>query len=75
MDRTNDAGKTLLWQALQGHFPEYLIETVRSVSNAQSKQEIVEAVERAVSHGATSGTDALVGLVFGFEGDPHGLFL
>ncbi len=68
MDRTNDAGKTLLWQALHGRFPSYLIEAVRSVSEAKGRQEIDEAVERAVSHGATSGTDALVGFVFSREG-------
>jgi hypothetical protein len=73
MNRTNDAGKTLLWQALQGHFPEYLIETVRSVSDAKGKQEIVDAVERAVGDGATSGTDALVGFVSCFERDPNDL--
>ena len=48
-----------MWQALQGHFPEYLIEAVRSVSDAEGKQKIVDAVERAVGRGATSGTDAL----------------
>jgi len=69
INRTSDAGKTLLWQALQGHFPEYLIEMVRSVSDAEGKQEIVDAVERAVGCGATSGTDALVGFVFCFERD------
>jgi hypothetical protein len=68
MNRTNDAGKTLLWQALQGHFPEYLIESVRSVSHAKGKQEIVDAVERAVGRGATSGTDALAGFLFSMEG-------
>jgi hypothetical protein len=67
-DRTNDSGKTLLWQALQGHFPQYLIETVRSISDAEGKQEIAEAVERAVSRGATSGTDALTGFLFSMEG-------
>jgi len=68
MNRTNDAGKTLLWQALQGRFPGYLLEAVRSVSDAEEKQEIVEAVERAVGHGATSGTDALTGFLFSIEG-------
>ena len=68
MNRTNDAGKTLLWQALQGHFPGYLIEAVRSVSDAEGKQEIVDAVERAVGRGATSGTDALTGFLFSVEG-------
>jgi len=68
MERTNDAGKTLLWQAIQGRFPNYLIETVRSLSEAKGKEGIEDAVERAVSRGATSGTDALVGLVFSLQG-------
>jgi hypothetical protein len=68
MDRTNDAGKTLLWQALRGRFPQYLIEMVRSVSDARGTQEIVNAVEKAVSRGATSGTDALTGFLFSVEG-------
>lgn len=75
MDSTNAAGKTLLWQALQGHFPNYLIETVRSISDAEGEQDIQDAVECAVGCGATSGTDALVGFVFRFEGDLHGLSL
>jgi len=68
MDRTNDAGKTLLWQALQGRFPNYLIETLRSVADARGTQEVGDAVERAVSCGATSGTDALTGFLFTMEG-------
>jgi len=68
MDRTNDAGKTLLWQALQGRFPNYLIETLRSVADARGTQEVGDAVERAVSCGATSGTDALTGFLFSVEG-------
>jgi hypothetical protein len=67
IDRTSDAGKTLLWQALQGRFPNYLIETVRSVSDARGAQEIEDAVERAVGRGATSGTDALTGFLFSME--------
>jgi hypothetical protein len=68
MSRTNDAGKTLLWQALQGHFPGYLIETLRSVSDAEGKQGIVAAVDKAVGRGATSGTDALTGFLFFVQG-------
>lgn len=71
MDRTNDAGKTLLWQALQGRFPNYLIETVRSVSDARGSQDIADAVERAVGRGATSGTDALTGFLFSLERPPR----
>jgi hypothetical protein len=68
LNRTNDAGKTLLWQALQGRFPNYLIETLRSVSDAGGKQDIVNAVEKAVGRGATSGTDALAGFLYSMEG-------
>jgi Protein of unknown function (DUF2877) len=68
IDRTNDAGKTLLWQALHGHFPEYLIETLRAVSKAKGRQEIMDAVEGAVGRGATSGTDVLTGFLFSMEG-------
>ena len=68
MNRTNDAGKTLLWQALDGRFPNYLIEMVRSVSKAEASHDITEAVERAVSRGASSGTDALTGFLFSMEG-------
>jgi hypothetical protein len=41
---------------------------VRTVSDAGGKQEIVDAVEKAVSCGATSGTDALTGFLFSMEG-------
>jgi hypothetical protein len=68
INRTNDAGKTLLWQALHRHFPGYLIETLRSVSDAKGEREISDAVEQAVGHGATSGTDALTGFLFSMEG-------
>jgi hypothetical protein len=68
INRTNDAGKTLLWQALHGHFPAYLIETLRAVSGAKGREEIMDAVARAVSCGATSGTDALTGFLFSMEG-------
>ncbi|MGE5841763.1 MAG: DUF2877 domain-containing protein [Deltaproteobacteria bacterium] len=68
VNKTNDAGRTLLWQALQGRFPNYLIQALRSVSESKSKQEIAEAVERAANRGATSGTDALTGFLFSVEG-------
>jgi hypothetical protein len=73
LNRTSDAGKTLLWQALQGRFPSYLIKTVRAVSRAKGRAEIDDAVERAVRRGATSGTDALTGFVFSLEKGCWGL--
>jgi len=68
LNRTNDAGKTLLWQALQGHFPGYLIEMLRSVSDAEGQEEVATAVGISVRCGETSGTDALTGFLFAMEG-------
>lgn len=62
LDRTTSGGKTLLWQALQRHFPYYLIEAARGLARAHSLEEMIRVVLTAVSHGETSGTDALVGL-------------
>jgi len=63
-EKTTHGGRTLLWQALQAHFPYYLIEAARGLAYATTADEITNVVGRAVSHGETSGTDALVGLLF-----------
>lgn len=68
LNRTNHAGRTLLWQALQGHFPGYLIEMVRSLSDAKGREEVAGVVERSVRCGETSGTDALTGFLLFMEG-------
>ena len=62
--KTNDAGRTLLWQALQGHFPCYLTEALKGLVKAKSLRAIGKVVSRAVAHGETSGTDALAGMVW-----------
>jgi hypothetical protein len=64
LTRTNDAGRTLLLQALQGYFPNYLLSVVKKLGKAQTEEKTADAVAAAVSHGETSGTDALVGLWF-----------
>jgi hypothetical protein len=61
---TSDGGRTLLYQILEGHFPSYLIEVAKNLGKAQTEEEMADAVALAVSHGETSGTDALVGLWF-----------
>jgi hypothetical protein len=61
---TNDGGRTLLYQTLLGCFPNYLISVAKNLGNAQAMGDVADAVRRAVSHGETSGTDALVGLLF-----------
>jgi hypothetical protein len=61
---TNDGGRTLLYQTLLGCFPNYLISVAKNLGKAQAMADTADAVRRAVSHGETSGTDALVGLWF-----------
>lgn len=63
-DKINYGGRSLLWQALQGHFPYYLVDAVRGFAMAQHFDGMMKGVEEAVDHGETSGTDALVGLLF-----------
>jgi hypothetical protein len=64
LGKTNDAGRTLLYLALRGHFPFYLREVVQQASIAKDYEQMREAVSAAVMHGGTSGTDALTGLVW-----------
>jgi len=64
LTRTNDGGRTLLYQTLLGYFPNYLISVAKNLGKAQAMGDMAGAVRRAVSHGETSGTDALVGLWF-----------
>jgi hypothetical protein len=67
LEKTNDAGRTLLTLALRGHFPAYLVKAVKGVSRAKNSGEIREAFSAAISQGETSGTDALTGLVWYLE--------
>jgi hypothetical protein len=64
LTRTNDGGRTLLYQTLLGYFPNYLISVAKNLGKAQAMGDMAGVVRRAVSHGETSGTDALVGLWF-----------
>jgi hypothetical protein len=64
LGKTNDGGRSLLYQVLKGQFPSYLIETAAGLAAARDQDGIVRAVARAVSHGETSGTDTLSGLLW-----------
>jgi hypothetical protein len=62
LDGTTSAGRTLLWQALQGYFPSYMIKRAKALAAARNDREVLEQVCMTLSHGKTSGTDSLVGL-------------
>ncbi len=62
-NQTTDAGRTLIWLALKGRFPGYLLDAVEGLANARTPADIFKAVSAAVGCGKTSGTDALVGLL------------
>jgi hypothetical protein len=64
LGKTNCGGKTLLKQALLGHFPAYLREVSRGLSQASNLEEMRKVVIKVGTHGETSGTDASVGLLW-----------
>ena len=63
LSTTTLAGATLLALACAKSFPTYLVRFVRHLTESRTS-DIEEAVRRAVDHGATSGTDALVGFLW-----------
>jgi hypothetical protein len=76
LERTNLAGRTLLWQALQGVFPASLLALARCVSGAQTATEtpmgsndtdFEQCLVRVLAQGHTSGTDTVVGLLWYLE--------
>ncbi|MQY76321.1 MAG: DUF2877 domain-containing protein [Spirochaeta sp.] len=64
LSKTAYSGRTLLWLALQGSFPHYLINAARALAAAAGLADIKLAVRSAALHGATSGSDALAGLLW-----------
>ena len=59
---TTPPGRALLSAALEGHFPAYLLDMVARLDRPEQAHAVVD---RARGHGATSGIDALSGLVWG----------
>jgi hypothetical protein len=64
LGRTNSAGRTLLWLALRGHFPAFMLRAARELLAAGSPEQMRPAVLRAAAHGESSGSDALAGLLW-----------
>jgi hypothetical protein len=76
LERTTLAGRTLLWQALQGAFPAYLLALARCFGGAQAtsmaspgsdEADFEPCLVRILAHGHTSGTDAVVGFLWYLE--------
>ncbi len=64
LSKTSYGGRALLWLALQGSFPNYLIHTARGLAGAVCLDDMELVVKTAMLHGATSGSDALSGLLW-----------
>jgi hypothetical protein len=73
---TTAAGRTLLWQALQGRFPAYLLELARGFCRRPAatpmhrhsvEADLTWCLQRVLAHGHTSGTDAVVGFLWYLE--------
>ncbi len=64
LDRTTAAGRSLLTGALAGVPPRYLCALVEALAEpCAGDDELVDAVESALSHGASSGRDAVDGFL------------
>jgi len=64
LGRTTATGRSLLTGALAGVPPRYLCALVEALAEpCASDDELVDAVESALSHGASSGRDAVDGFL------------
>ena len=61
LDKTTPGGRTLLSLVLKNSFPEYLRAFASALSYAGGAKKIESAVSLALTHGSTSGSDALAG--------------
>ncbi len=66
--KTSPAGRTLLYQCLQGQFPELYLEFARAFVSG-SKDMTEQAATAVTRHGATSGFDALFGFYTRLAGE------
>lgn len=67
LQTTNDGGKTLIWQAIQGRFPKYLLHVAKNCIKAKTAKEMLNIIQDASGYGHTSGIDALTGLLLYFK--------
>jgi len=61
LELTTAPGRTMLYGALRGSFPAYILNYLKEMERADSEKEILISMERAARHGATSGRDCLAG--------------
>lgn len=64
LPKTTPPGRNLLWLALEGHFPAYLLDLARAVDEDSPAAPLEAAVPATLGHGETSGTDSSVGLLW-----------
>jgi hypothetical protein len=75
LGRTTPGGRTLLSLALKDSYPDYLRRLAEDLCRKRDEDGVRDAVRRAASFGETSGTDAMVGLLWSLCGgklDPPG---
>lgn len=61
LEKTTAPGRTLLFAALRGSFPAFILSYLEQIDKARSDGEIVTAARAAAKHGSTSGRDCLAG--------------
>ncbi len=61
LGKTTYAGRTMLFQALKGSFPAYLLTYLEEIASSRNTIDIFSAASKAAEHGSTSGLDTLAG--------------
>jgi len=61
LNKTSYAGRSLLYLALEGSFPAYLLSFINNLSIIRNENDFLRTVKDAAEHGSTSGLDSLAG--------------
>ncbi|MBN2657588.1 MAG: DUF2877 domain-containing protein [Spirochaetales bacterium] len=67
LEKTTAPGRTMLYAALRGSFPAYILKYAETIKTTDSDNKILSAVHAAAGHGSTSGRDCLAGFYWAFS--------
>jgi len=61
LKQTTAPGRTMLYGAIRGSFPAFILKYLEERESVVSEEEILTSLKRAARHGSTSGRDCLAG--------------
>lgn len=67
LEKTTAPGRTMLYAALRGSFPSFILRYVESIETTDSPEKIIYEAKAAAKHGSTSGRDCLAGFYWDYR--------